>query len=224
MQPIRRYGFDASDGPFAGARILQAYGDDRQLADLSIGLEATEITPLHAALLAATVANDGVMPQPRLVAAQDGRLGLHPRPIPAAPGRRVIEPEWVPELRQAMETVVRAGTAQRVWPPHNFPVAMKTGTASDPRYGFHVNYIGYGPTTDPRIAFCVRITDRPTSNKVRYAARQVTYQLLRNLGRIAERRGWTDAPDRYRDRPSTIRLARQPGGGDSASDRPVAAR
>ena len=224
LQEFRRYGFDSRHQPLLGGRIVQAHGDDRQLADLSIGLEATEITPLHAAMLAAVVANDGVMAEPTLVAAEDGRLGLHPRPLPISQGRRVIDREWARELRQAMETVVRAGTAQRIWPPRNFPVAMKTGTASDPRYGFYVNYIGFGPTTDPRLAFCVRITDRPTSSKVRYAAQQVSYQLLRNLGRIAEQRGWTPAPERdRRNRGDPTRIARHPAGRDTRG-RPVAAR
>ena len=121
---------------------------------------------------------------------EDGRLGLNPRPLPMGEGRRVIDRRWVGEMVDAMEAVVRRGTAQRVWPPRSFPVAMKTGTASDPRYGLYTNYIGIGPLPDARLAFCVRITDRPTSVKVRRAARQVTYQLLRNLGRIAQRRGW----------------------------------
>ena len=34
----------------------------RQLADSSIGLELVDVTPLHAALLAAVVANDGRLP------------------------------------------------------------------------------------------------------------------------------------------------------------------
>lgn len=218
LQEFRRYGFDA-DLSFPSGQIVQAYGDDRQLADLSIGLEATTITPLHAALLAAVMAADGVMPEPTLVAAEDGRLGLHPRPLPAREGRRVIDRQWVPEMVQAMETVVQRGTAQRVWPPPNFPVAMKTGTASDPRYGFHVNYIGIGPMPDARLAFCVRVTDQRTSAKVRYAAQQVTYRLLRKLGRIAEQRGW-DSEDPgfaspFDGGPSTIRTAAWGGGPDT---------
>lgn len=202
LAEFRRYGFDTELGPFPSGRVVQAHGDDRQLADLAIGLEATEITPLHAALLAAVMANDGVMPQPTLIAAEDGRLGLHPRPRPAAEGRQVIDRRWVPELVEAMEAVVRGGTAQRIWPPHNFRVAMKTGTASDPRYGFYTNYVGIGPMPEARLAFCVRITDRPTSVKVRRAAQQVTYRLLRNLGRIAHQRGWS-VDDSLRDRGRT---------------------
>ncbi len=209
LEEFRRYGFGPRRGVVTGARILQAHGDDRQLADLAIGLEDLEITPLHAALLAAAVANDGVMPEPTLIAAEDGRLGLHPRALPAAAGRRVIDRRWVPEIVAAMRAVVRSGTAQRVWPPPGFPVAMKTGTASHPQHGFHVNYIGLGPLPEPRLAFCVRITDRPTSAKVRYAAQQVTHRLLRNLGRIAEQRGWR-APERRPALPTRIASAARP--------------
>ncbi len=224
LEEFRRYGFDSPWGLFASGRIVQADGDDRQLADLSIGLEASEITPLHAALLAAVMANDGVMPEPTLLAAEDGRLGLHPRPLAMAEGRRVIDRRWVPEVVAAMEAVVRRGTAQRVWPPSAFPVAMKTGTASDPRYGFHVNYIGIGPMPDARLAFCVRITDRPTSAKVRYAAQRVTHRLLRNLGRIAERRGWSPgkAPERHRTRLAEARSAPGARRGSASASRPVA--
>jgi len=189
----RRFGFDAALGPFPGGRVMTRQGSDRRLADLSIGLEESEITPLHAALLAAVMADDGVMPSPTLVVSADGRLGLHPQPVAAAAGRRVIESEWVPEVLAAMAAVARRGTASHLAPP-GFPVAMKTGTASHPRYGFHVNYIGVGPLPQPWLAFCVRITDRPTSRKVHMAAGDVSRRFLRNLARIAHRRGWVDAP------------------------------
>ena len=74
-----------------------------------------------------------------------------------------------------------------------FPVAMKTGTASDPRYGFHVNYIGFGPLPEARVAFCVRITHQGTSRRVRMAAVEVTARLLRKLRAVSKKRGW-DTP------------------------------
>ncbi len=189
----RRFGFDTALGPFPGGRVVTHWGGDRRLADLSIGLEESEITPLHAALLAAVMANDGVMPSPTLMVSADGHLGLHPQPVAVAAGRRVIEPEWIPEVLGAMRVVARRGTASNLAPP-GFPVAMKTGTASHPRYGFHVNYVGVGPLPDPWLAFCIRITDRPTSRKVRYAAADVSRRFLRNLARIAHHRGWVHEP------------------------------
>jgi peptidoglycan glycosyltransferase len=189
----RRFGFDTALGPVPGGRLVSTTGSDRRLADLSIGLEESEVTPLHAALLAAVMANDGVMPSPTLVVSADGRLGFHPQPVAAAAGRRVLEAEWVPEVLGAMKAVASRGTASHL-APAGFPVAMKTGTASHPRYGFHVNYIGVGPMPEPWLAFCVRITDRPTSHKVRTVAADVSRRFLGNLGRIAHRRGWVTAP------------------------------
>ena len=87
---------------------------------------------------------------------------------------------------------------------------MKTGTASHPQHGFHVNYIGIGPMPDARVAWSVRITHQPTSRKVRTAAREVTRRLLRNLDRIAERRGWHDHPVDPAAWPDTIHTAHYP--------------
>ena len=181
LEELHRYGFADARARQATARIVQARGDDRQLADLSVGLEATDITPLHAALLAAAMV-DGVLPEPTLLNAEDGRLGYHPRPVEPHPGKRILEPAWLPMLHSAMETVARSGTARNIAPP-SLPVAMKTGTASHPRYGFHTNYIGFGPTVGDaqQIAFAVRLTDQRTSAKVRSASRWVTSRLLRSL-------------------------------------------
>lgn len=191
----RQFGFDQPLGLFESGHVLQSYGNARQLADLSIGLEATEITPLHAAMLAAVVANDGKMVEPHLVRQLDGRLGLHPRELPEAPSRRVLYPHWLPMIRQAMEAVVERGSANRVSTP-GFPVAMKTGTACDATGDFHVNYIGYGPLGDDRLAFAVRITDQRSSRFVRSVAAVVTASLLEELYTIGRSRGWqVQAPD-----------------------------
>ncbi len=191
LEELRRFGFDRPLGPFEGGKILRALGDERQLADLAIGLQDTEITPLHAALMAATVANGGVMPEPTLLHSKDGKLGLHPELLPRGRDRQVLEPEMVEALTHSMISVVERGTAMRVRTP-GFPVAMKTGTASDPRYGFHVNYIGFGPLPSARVAFCVRITHQGTSRRVRMAAVEVTARLLRKLRTVSKKRGWDE--------------------------------
>jgi peptidoglycan glycosyltransferase len=190
VDEYRRFGFDRPLGLFPSGHVLQAEGNARQLADLSIGLEATEITPLHAASLAGVIANGGVLVEPRMVLATDGRLGFHRRPLAPTPGERLLEPRWMPMIRQAMAAVVERGTAHSVSTP-GFPVAMKTGTASAPEGGFHVNYIGFGPLGgDDRLAFCVRITDQGSSRRVRSVASVVTGHLLEELHLLALQRGW----------------------------------
>jgi peptidoglycan glycosyltransferase len=182
LEEYRQYGFDAGYGvPWGAAgRIKQPEGNERQLADLAIGLEATDITPLHAALIAVPFANGGVLPEPRLVVASDGVLGVSPRELPRRPGRQILEPAWLPPVREAMEAVVWGGTATGV-APRGFRVAMKTGTAAEWRRGYHVNYIGFGPLPKPQIAFCVRITHQSSSGRVNRVAREVTRALLAGL-------------------------------------------
>jgi penicillin-binding protein A len=189
LDEFRRYGFDAVDGSLLGAsgRIQKPPGNERELADLAIGLEATNVTPLHAALMAAVFASDGVMPEPILVTAETGPLGLSSLPPPRVAGRRVLDPSWLPTLRRAMRAVTRyGGTADGLAPP-GLAVAMKTGTASEWRHGYHVNYIGFLPAEAPQVAFCIRVTHERNSGRVTRAAREVTATLLSGLAVWLER-------------------------------------
>jgi peptidoglycan glycosyltransferase len=181
LEEYRRWGFDEPpSGPLRPGRVVHPHGDARQLADLAVGLEATDVTPLHAALMAAVVGNGGAMPRPVLVTDRDGALGLSPRALPLAPPRPVLEPRSVPVLRDAMKAVTEYGTGAGLSPP-GFPVAMKTGTSSEPGRGYHVNYIGIGPLPAADLAFCVRVTHLPGSPAAVRAGRDVTARLLDGL-------------------------------------------
>lgn len=191
LQEYRLFGFD-SGADFG--HILSPRGNQRQLADLGIGLEATDITPLHAALLAATVANGGRMATPVLVSASDGLLGASPRFRGPGDSRTVLSPAHDAILKRAMRAVVREGTGQDMAEP-GFPVAMKTGTGRDPgKGGYHVNYIGFGPVDHPSIAFSVRVTHQRNSLRVRRAGVAVTRKLLAALAHLQESGGWPYSP------------------------------
>jgi peptidoglycan glycosyltransferase len=178
----RHWGFDAGKEALFGAagHVRGQPRNDAELAHLAVGLDMTDVTPLHAALLAAAIGNDGTMPEPRLVTGGCGALGLTDRPQPLAPGRAVLAPSVAARLRRAMETVAERGSGAGLAPP-GFPVALKTGTASGPRVGYHVNYIGIAPTPDAAVAFAVRVTHEPTSPAVTRSAREVTARLLDGL-------------------------------------------
>jgi peptidoglycan glycosyltransferase len=186
VQEFRRWGFDG--GEPGDGRIVQPPHGELPLAKMAVGLDATDITPLHAARLAAVTA-EGEMPQPRLVAATDGVLGLAPRVLPHAAGRRLLEAPAAEMLRHAMEAVTQPGGTAGGVAPAGFPVAMKTGTASAPGVGYHVNYVGVGPLPRPTVAFCVRVTGQPTSVHVSRAAREVLSSLLQSLALTSFARG-----------------------------------
>jgi peptidoglycan glycosyltransferase len=179
---LRRWGFDAEPDTLLGTagRVHTAPQNARQLADLSIGLTLSDITPLHAALMATVMANGGHMPEARLVANPCGPVGLSDRVAVLTPVREVVGPRTVPPLLRAMRAVALYGTGTGL-APRGFPVAMKTGTAAEYRKGYHVNYIGLAPTPDSAVAFCVRVTYQRNSRAVNQAAREVTKALLAGL-------------------------------------------
>lgn len=177
VEEFRRWGFDGQPGD---GRIVQAPQGELALAKMAVGLDATDITPLHAARLAA-VAAGGEMPAAVLVAATDGALGLTPRSLPHSAARKILDSRAAEVLRHAMEAVTQPGGTAAGVAPEGFPVAMKTGTASMPGLGYHVNYVGIGPLPRPTVAFCVRVTGQPTSIHVSQAAREVLSALLQGL-------------------------------------------
>jgi peptidoglycan glycosyltransferase len=177
----RLWGFDAP-GALLGAagRVHTLPRTPRQVADLADGLTHVDVTPLHAALLAAVVASDGRLPAPRLLTGPCGGLGLAGGPALPPEGRTVLEPALARRLRRAMQAVAEQGTGAGL-APAALPLAMKTGTASERGKGYHVNYIGMIPLPDPAIAFCVRVTHERNSPAVTAAAREVTRRLLSGL-------------------------------------------
>jgi len=70
---------------------------------------------------------------------------------------------------------------------------LSGGTAAEPGRGYHVNYIGIAPLPEPAVAFCVRVTNEPSSPAVTAAAREVTRRLLSGLAARLTRPSWPAA-------------------------------
>lgn len=196
LDELRLFGFDSRmSNPFPLGKIVISKGDnrslaDRSLADLSIGLENTMITPVHGALIASVFAENGVWFYPELLNAEDGFTGLSPGKIGRIKGIRrglkIVDDNWLPSIRDAMAAVTGYGGTAGFIAPDGFPVWMKTGTGGNRRDGFHINYIGFGPGEKGNIAFCVRVTGKRTSSRVRKAGFSVNRALLFRLKHLTE--------------------------------------
>lgn len=184
LDEYRRFGFDRNGTPgLTFGNMVKTGGTPRDLADLSIGLEVSDITPVHAAQLAAVFANRGLAPEPSLLMARDGVLRLSLQPAPVAPLTPTVDPVHADVVIRSMLAVTSPGGTASNLAPDSFPIAMKTGTGATPGLGYHTNYVGFGPVEQPMFAFAVRVTNIPTSKGVRHATADVTRRLMRVLAR-----------------------------------------
>jgi len=175
-----------------------------EFARTSAGFWHMHMSPLHGALIAATIANDGRMPRPTLVdevIAGDGDVTYRAEP---SIYRDVIPRRHARLVGQMMErTVARGGTARRYFFDRRgnaflpgIDAAGKTGTlaGSDPYRGY-TWFVGYAPVDDPQIAVAALVVNEPRWRiKGAYVAREaMRYWLVtrpreqRQAARDAER-------------------------------------
>jgi len=134
------------------------------LAIRGFGQSEVQMTPLHMAMIAGAVANDGVMMKPYAVEAtydHDGRLLDATEPevwkTPLSPANAAI-------MQDLMVGVAERGTASCcIALEGGIPVAAKTGTAelgieSDPDRS-HAWIVAYAPADDPQYAVSVVLND-----------------------------------------------------------------
>jgi cell division protein FtsI (penicillin-binding protein 3) len=130
--------------------------------------QGVSVTPLQMATVYATIANEGLYVEPRLVRGTvDGAGVFHPAPASAT--RRVVSGATASAVTQMLAYVVQDGTGLAAQIP-GYQVAGKTGTAlkPDPRTGgyYHDRYvasfIGFLPASQPRVVVAA-ILDEPST-------------------------------------------------------------
>ena len=164
---VRRFGFGESlfkDLPGQSRGMLSDPGGWSQstLASVSMGYEIG-VTPLQMAAAVSSIANGGVLVQPRIVRAL--RRGTTRTEVAPLDLRRVISRGTAAELTAIMEQVVERGTATAAQVP-GYTIAGKTGTASklvNGRYSqtdYHASFVGFVPSRQPAFTILV-VVDAP---------------------------------------------------------------
>ena len=157
---------DLTDLPTA-ASLLALRGDflqtDLAVADTAFGQGQLLITPLQMALVAATVANDGVMPRAYLVErvtdAQNAEVYRHAG-RPTLLQERVLSAPIAAQIRELMRLGVTEGFGKAAAVPGQ-TVGGKSGSAqagqNDPNEIVHAWFIAIAPVEQPRYAVAVMI-------------------------------------------------------------------
>ena len=152
-------------------------------ANFSIGQGDVATTPLQMGVAYAAIADGGVVRTPRVgVRTVDPVTGTS-TPVTAGPTREAALPTAVGDyVRSGLRAVVVSGTAAQAFKgmPGDWPVSGKTGTAevfdrSDTSW-----FLSYAPTTRPRDAVSVAVSQEATAARRPRRARSI-HEALRLL-------------------------------------------
>ena len=175
---VEKFGLDKPVGidlPSGGACLVADGSNIVNFSRIAYGYSVA-VSPLHMAMVYATIANDGVRMKPRLIdriIAADGTVYSECEP---QEGTRVMSSKTAADLRFALETVtrsakengepVRRGTATAAAIP-GFRVGGKTGTAKKVKDGggyydnlYTVSFAGIFPIDDPKLVV-MTVIDEP---------------------------------------------------------------
>lgn len=151
VPPIDLPGSAASHFPEPGAFTR----DRPALAQSGIGQRDVQATPLQMALVAAAVANGGVIMAPHVMAEIRDDEGEVVQRAEPTPWRTALTADDAAILKDAMVAVVTAGTGTRAAIP-GVAVAAKTGTAERTSGGITSAWmIAFAPADAPRVAVAV---------------------------------------------------------------------
>lgn len=165
---VRRFGFGEPTGldfPGEAGGIVVPPKDwsSVTIATVPIG-QGIAVTPLHVATAYATLANEGVWVEPKLV---HGTMDQNGRLEPASPPteRRVVSRRTALKMRRILSSVVADGTGVLAQVP-GYRIAGKTGTAQKPvetgGYGnsYVASFAGWAPAKNPAVVVVV-VLDEP---------------------------------------------------------------
>ena len=175
---VEKFGLDKPVGidlPSGGACLVADGSNIVNFSRIAYGYSVA-VSPLHMAMVYATIANDGVRMKPRLIdriISADGTVYSECKP---SEGIRVMSSKTAADLRFALETVtrgakengnpVRRGTATQAAIP-GFRVGGKTGTAKKVKDGggyydnlYTVSFAGIFPIDDPKLVI-MTVIDEP---------------------------------------------------------------
>jgi cell division protein FtsI/penicillin-binding protein 2 len=162
--------------------------DERvEFARTAAGFWHMRMSPLHGALIAATIANQGKMMRPYLVDRIVDPAGKPLSRTEPVLHRNVIERRTAELLGRMMRTTVTHGTAKKSFFDDKgnpflpgIEVAGKTGTLSKERpYRGYTWWVGFAPANRPKIAVAALVVNSPKWRiKAAYVAREALRHYL----------------------------------------------
>jgi len=158
-----------------------------EFARTAAGFWHMHMSPLHGAMIASTIANQGRMMRPHIIdriVDEQGHAVSHTEP---ELHRAVIERRTAEQIAKMMRTTVTHGTARKIFYDQRgnpflpgIDVAGKTGTLSKERpYRGYTWWVGFAPADKPTIAIAALVVNSPKWRiKAGFVAREALHYYL----------------------------------------------
>ena len=143
----------------ASSFVLKDSSSVWDVLQTSIGQGKTTITPLHNAMIAAAVANNGVMMKPYVLDTVESESGTVIKSFSPENYRTVMSKDEAAILQKYMRAVVTDGTGSKA-EGDGYQVAGKTGSAEFATgKETHAWFVGYADVEDPEIVVSVLVEE-----------------------------------------------------------------
>lgn len=179
---LRRFGFNEAIPFDFGLQQSRASvpAESYPLGRTAAGFGEVYLSPVHAALIAAAIANEGVMMRPYIVERLEDATGAPLYQATPEPMGRAVPQSVARQVARMMEETVTDGTSARVFRRYarklrSLGVAGKTGslTGEDPP-GRYEWFIGFAPLDEPQLAVASLVVNHELWHiKGTYAAQAV---------------------------------------------------
>ncbi|MFN3202450.1 MAG: penicillin-binding transpeptidase domain-containing protein [Bradymonadia bacterium] len=155
------------------ASVAQVPDNPLERARMAAGFWHARLTPLHGALLAATIAEGGLMPTPRLVARVRTPGGEALDSPTSDPLGRPLSPQHARSVAKMMKRTMTHGTGRKAFTEklkiykhlRGVQIAGKTGTLderTEDRTTRYTWFVGYAPADNPQVAIAVLVGNGET--------------------------------------------------------------
>lgn len=185
MESANRFGFNQALFPGIPAKESRSSNpqNNHDLMLMGAGLDhEVKISPLHAAVMMAAIANGGRMMAPGLTDRIIDGKGASKEQFTPHEIRSLVSPETAASLTRMLSSTVTRGTSRRAFhdrrgrPRLNVDIAAKTGSinGTDPR-GHYSWFAAFAPSHNPRIALVALVINQ---DKWKIKSAQVGEQAL----------------------------------------------
>lgn len=137
-----------------------------------IGQGKTLVTPLHIAMIGASIANNGIMMKPYIV---DSELNYKGKVINKNMPKKLTNAfsiETAQTIKNMLVKVVTEGTGKKAY-IKDIPISAKTGTAQIEGKKDYAWFLGIAPTNNPKIVVSIIFEDEGNKSNIVEVARDI---------------------------------------------------